>query len=95
MEFIVKYKIFGNVRCWMYSVEWQKRGLPHVHILIWLETKMLPNQIDRIISAELPDPQNDPLLFEIIKKHMIHGPCGSINPYSPCMKNGFCTKHKE
>ena len=25
--------IFGPVQCYMYSIEWQKRGLPHVHLL--------------------------------------------------------------
>lgn len=33
---INKGEIFGAVRCWMYTVEWQKRGLPHIHALIWL-----------------------------------------------------------
>ena len=33
INYIVKLEVFGSVRYWMYSVEWQKRGLPHVHIL--------------------------------------------------------------
>ena len=37
----------------MYSVEWQKRGLPHAHILIWLLEKIRPEEIDTIISAEI------------------------------------------
>ncbi|GFW77112.1 helitron_like_N domain-containing protein [Trichonephila clavipes] len=28
------YHVFGETRCWMYSIEWQKRGLPHLHILV-------------------------------------------------------------
>ena len=41
INYIVKLEVFGSVRCWMYSVEWQKRGLPHAHILIWLHYKLL------------------------------------------------------
>lgn len=92
MNAITKSQIYGKVRCWMYAVEWQKRGLPHAHILIWLETKLKPNQVDDIISAELPDHKEDPILFNIIRQHMIHGPCGILNPNSPCMKDNVCTK---
>ena len=76
----------------MYSIEWQKHGLPHVHILLWLIAKTPPNDIDNIISAEFPNSDEDPILFNIIKGHMIHGPCGSLNNKSPCMQNGQCTK---
>lgn len=55
MEIMKKGKIFGQIRCDMYSIEWQKRGLPHVHILIWLYERIHSNQIDLFISAELPD----------------------------------------
>lgn len=40
MDVLTKYRIFGDIRCYMYSVEWQKRGLPHAHILIWLLNKL-------------------------------------------------------
>ncbi|GFY14242.1 ATP-dependent DNA helicase [Trichonephila clavipes] len=59
MNVVTKGKVFGDIQCHMYSIEWQKRGLPHVHILIWLKQKLLPNQIDNIISAEIPDPEED------------------------------------
>ncbi|XP_053592995.1 uncharacterized protein LOC103575583 [Microplitis demolitor] len=72
--------------------KWQKRGLPHAHILLWLEDKVTPNRIDSIIKAEFPNPQEDLDLYNIIKKHMIHGPCGIINSKSPCMKDNRCSK---
>ncbi|XP_044591470.1 uncharacterized protein LOC123269700 [Cotesia glomerata] len=92
MNLLTKGCIFGNVRCNMYTVKWQKRGLPHVHILLWLEEKIRPDSIDEVIRAELPDPDQDQTLHEIIKSTMIHGPCGVFNFSSPCMLAGVCTK---
>ena len=80
----------------MYSVEWQKRRLPHSHILIWLFHRMRPDQIDEVISAEIPDEKVDKDLFDVVTRHMIHGPCGSLNISSPCMRWSmgvfFCMK---
>ncbi|GBO99143.1 hypothetical protein EVAR_461_1 [Eumeta japonica] len=89
---LTKGKIFGDVKCFMYSIEWQKRGLPHVHLLLWLMEKLRPNQIDEVISAEIPNPETDRKLYDTVTKNMIHGPCGALNSSSPCMKEGKCTK---
>ncbi|XP_060210795.1 uncharacterized protein LOC132637774 [Lycium barbarum] len=91
---ILKRNIFGKVVAFMYTVEFQKRGLPHAHFLIILcnEHKLLtPEAYDEIIRAELPDCNTDPDLHKLVVKHMMHGPCGSLNPTNTCMrKKGYC-----
>lgn len=79
----------------MYTVEWQKRGLPHAHFLVWLAAANKLNtttDIDNIISAELPDPTLYPNLHEAVSAYMMHGPCGRANPSSSCTTNQKCTK---
>ena len=94
LEMLKTDMIFGKPRAWLYSVEWQKRGLPHAHFLVWLipEHKITPDKIDDIVCAEIPDLAIDPDLHQIVMSNMVHGPCGSINPTSPCMEHGHCSK---
>ena len=80
----------------MYTIEFQKRGLPHAHIIIFLspEDKIHTfEDVDKIISVEIPDQDEDPILYEMVKNFMVHGPCGATNPKSPCMDKSQCTKH--
>lgn len=66
MDMLIKGKLFGNVRCHMYSIEWQKRGLSHVNILLWLENRISSDMIlYKLVCAEIPNPDNDQLLYEI------------------------------
>ena len=66
-----------------------------MHILIFLKEPYTLNTaqaIDSCILAWWPDPETQPLLFETVKRCMVHEPCGTANPHSPCMENGKCTK---
>jgi hypothetical protein len=95
IDYIYNRGIFGSAIAYVYTIEFQKRGLPHVHLLLFLEEPYKLNTtqaIDSCIWARWPDPDTQPLLFDTVKRCMVHGPCGSANPSSPCMDNGKCTK---
>ena len=98
--------VLGKVVAHMNVIEFQNRGLPHVHILIILadsDRLMSPDFVDAAVCAELPpDPEiattqaerNQRLhLQRIDVTNMIHGPCGKTNPSRPCMETGKCTKN--
>ncbi|XP_023311823.1 uncharacterized protein LOC108913689 isoform X2 [Anoplophora glabripennis] len=92
---VLKKHIFGVHVANLYVIEFQKRGLPHCHNLLILRDgdKLTdPRRIDAFISAEIPDPQLEPELYEIVTSFMVHGPCGELNPDSVCMVNGQCSK---
>lgn len=80
----------------LYTIEFQKRGLPHAHIVLFLESDRkltTPEDIDRVIRAEIPDQETEPELFRIVTDSMMHGPCGIANKDVFCMSNDICTKH--
>jgi len=105
MNDLIKGALLGNVAAYLYVVEFQKRGLPHVHILLILaenDRLTTDEQVDAVICAELPpdptiaengaDKEQMQELENIVKMNMIHGPCGIANPTAPCMQDGKCTK---
>ncbi|KAJ2921310.1 hypothetical protein H1R20_g15783, partial [Candolleomyces eurysporus] len=51
-----------------------------------------PQAVDSCISAQWPDREQNPLLFDTVLERMVHGPCGAANPNAPCMVNGKCSK---
>ena len=79
----------------VWVVEYQKRGMPHAHILLILhdDCKLkLVDDYDKIISAEIPNPSTHPKLHSIIRDRMIHTPC-KHSKNGNCLRNGKCTKY--
>jgi len=93
---IVATGIFGRAVAHVYTIEFQKRGLPHMHLLVFLsgpDKLLTPDDINTAIRADWPDPVTEPLLFDTVKRCMVHGPCGTANPTARCMENKRCTKN--
>ena len=87
-------QIFGAVVSFIYVIEFQKRGLLHCHLLLTLSEACKIREIediDKVVSAEIPDPA-DTHLYTLVGKHMVHGPCGVLNPVCICMEDGKCKK---
>jgi len=96
LALLTKECVFGKYAGYVYTIEFQKRGLPHAHLLLILQAPYKPRNptdYDRIVSAELPDWTLFPELYETVISCMLHGPCGIANPKAPCMKDGKCSKH--
>jgi hypothetical protein len=75
----------GHLDYTIHSIEFQKRGLPHTHILIRFPSACLhPDDIDRIVSAEMPQ---DPKDAELVSKYMMHKhPSAERPPSKYCQK---------
>lgn len=70
---IDKGEIFGRCLAYSRTIEFQKRGWPHAHMLVWIDDRDWrlddPDDIDSVVWARIPDSAADPELFELMKKN--------------------------
>ncbi|XP_076913061.1 uncharacterized protein LOC143571551 [Bidens hawaiensis] len=88
-EQLFKKHLLGEVKAYVYFIEFQKRGLPHAHFLLimYLQHKISnPDHYDKVVCSEIPDILRHPKLHELVVNHMMHGPCGHLRISSPCMQ---------
>ncbi|GKC12224.1 ATP-dependent DNA helicase PIF1-like protein [Tanacetum coccineum] len=92
LDDLTKNEIFGKTCAVVYVIEFQKCGLPHAYILLWLEEEWkckTPNQVDDIISADLPSLTTDPEGYKVVTEFMLHGSYGKGDA---CTVEGKCSK---
>ena len=100
----IQFRSLCKIVAFMCLVEFQKRGLPHAHILLIfneIHRQKLHVDLDSFVSAEIPSvdfltatgQEQQEKLLQLVQAHMIHGPCGTFNMKSPCMTNNECSKH--
>jgi hypothetical protein len=56
IDFIRKHQILGKVSAFVWRIEYQKRRLPHAHILFWtdFDTQDI-DAVDAVINARSPN----------------------------------------
>ena len=89
--------VLGKAVAWMHTIEFQKRGLPHAHILVIFHPSnhlLTTDDYDRVVVAEIPDPEKEPELHKLVLQFMIHTPCEN-RPSAACRKDNRkrCCSH--
>ena len=77
----------GKIADWFYRVEYQQRGSPHIHMLLWLEDAPVYGRneddvtsfIDKIITCERPSSGQE---LELLVNRQIHRHCQSCHKMS-------------
>lgn len=74
-------KPIGNMVDFFYRTEFQQRGSPHIHCLLWVKNapnlventkKEICEFVDKYISCSMPDERSDPELHDIVKSVQMH-----------------------
>ena len=89
--------VFGPYDYHMYTIEFQKRGLPHAHIVARFkgDGPNTPDLMDSWVWAQLPSASiAEGRLREKVLKFMVHRHCGANNPNSPCMETNRQSRRK-
>ena len=94
---ISKGALGGKLKHYAIRIEFQARGTPHAHCLIWIEdAPILTHEtiheysefIDKIIKCDLPEDKTSEL-FDLVKTYQIHRHSKSCRKY----KNQSCRYH--
>ena len=88
--------ILGRSLAMIHVIKFQKRGLPHAHLVLTFEQEYRLGDaagVDSISSAKISSLHQFPVLHETISNQMMHGPCGQDSINCSYMVNNTCNKN--
>ena len=63
---------WGNLIHFFERVEFQNRGAPHTHSILWVEKSITEMITENLIRSDLPDSNLEPELYQLVLSHQIH-----------------------
>ena len=78
---IIKGEVLGKVSDYYCKKEYQARGAPHYHVLLWIEgapvigidpPEEVLSWIQNRITCHIPDPETNPELYHLVTRYQMH-----------------------
>ena len=80
-KILVKGEVLGTVDHFYWKKEYQARGAPHYHVLLWIKDAPVIGQddpdtvlawIQERITCHIPDKDSDPELYNLVTRYQMH-----------------------
>ena len=94
MRNLIERHVFDQMIVHTYVIEFQKRNLFHVHILIIVHFNddIIKNNINNVVQIIISNFEKNLKLYELIIKHMIHKNCKNVKNVICHDEHDRCTK---
>ena len=98
---IIKGEVLGKVDHFYWKKEYQNRGAPHYHVLIWIrdapvidrdEPENILEWIQERITCHIPDKDGSPELHRLATRYQLHKCSKYCKRRKRCGKHSFITK---
>ena len=93
---VMKGEVFGKVEHFYWKKEYQARGAPHYHVLLWIIGRDDPEKvlawIQERVTCHIPDKESDPELHRLVARYQTHKCSAYCKRRQKCASNTFVTR---
>ena len=100
---VIKGAVLGQVSHFYWKKEYQNRGAPHYHALVWIseapvagvdESSKVLSFIEERIKCKIPDMVENPNLHQMVMRYQLHKCSAYCKRKTKCGQNKYITKCK-